>query len=807
MAGTREEAVGSFGIILRRLRDAAGLTQEELAEAAGLSAKAIGALERGERRRPHPHTVRSLATALGLSDEDRTLLLAAAAPRTRAQQEAPADAADLVAPGGRTGQPNEPPTALIGRDALVAELVEALTDPEGPRGGRTPLATLTGPGGVGKTRLALRVASVLSSELDEVRVVRLAPVRDTAGVVTAVASALGVVSLGPTPAIDLIVEHLLGRPALLVLDNLEHVMEAAGFVAELIRRCPDLRILATSRSRLRLRGEREIAVPPLQLPEPGAVGRAAAAQAPAMQLLLDRARDGDPSFVLSEDNAEHLVTLCRRLDGLPLALELAAAQLRFLDPAALLGRLDRVLSTEGPRDLPARQRTMRSTLAWSYDLLPPAERALFRRLSVFAGSFDIDAAESVLPDPPGADPEVAIARDDVIVLLGRLVEQSLVVVERSGDGVRYRLLEPVRQYAHELLDEDDECAGALHARHADHYAARVDGLAQRVRGHDQVVALTRATADLPDLRAAMSWAADSGRHATAAHICWELWPYMWLAGAHDEAIAELDRMLAADLDDVWRGRVAGVAAAFSYAAGKFERCAELSAQAIALGESADDARARSHGRTGLGLLALAAGDVDAADEHLIRAHDDFLLGGEPSMAGTTLTWRAAAAAARGDTAAAQELLMEALDRAIRLGDRQLRHSVLYPLAMGALAAGDHSGAAGLFGQGLMLAEEIEDRAGLYHFAEGLAVAEALRGQHGRAAWLFGAADALKESLTAPVYHYFRTDPEMTDRARGLVAEALGPEAMNEALQRGRATSPAALAVAVAAGGTPLPYSV
>ena len=805
MAGIREEAGEPFGVVLRRLRDTAGLTQEELAEAAGLSGKAIGALERGERRRPHPHTVRSLAKALGLSEEERAPLLAAAAPRTRSVESAAGASGNPT--GGMTGQPNEPPTALIGRDGLVAELVEALTDPAGPRGGRSPLVTLTGPGGVGKTRLALRVATVLSAELDEVRVVRLAPVRDSAGVVTAVARSLGVVSLGPTPAIDLVVEHLLGRRALLVLDNLEHLMEAAGFVAELIRRCPDLRVLVTSRSRLRLRGEREVAVPPLQLPEPGAVGRLAAAQAPAMQLLLDRARDGDPSFQLRDDNAEHLVTLCRRLDGLPLALELAAAQLRFLDPSSLLARLDRVLAAEGPRDLPERQRTMRSTLAWSYDLLPDAERALFRRVSVFAGSFDIDAAEAVLPDPLGSVEELPISRDDVIVLLGRLVEQSLVVVERGGEGVRYRLLEPVRQYARELLDHDAERAADLLDRHAAHYAARIDGLAQRVRGHDQVSALSRASADLADLRAAMAWATDRGRYATAAHICWELWPYLWLAGAHDEGRAEMERLLAADLDDVWRGRMAGVAAAFAYACGDFPRCAELSSQAVALGESADDARSRSHGRTGLGLMALAAGDLNAAEEHLTRAHDDFLLGGEPSMAGTTMTWRAAAAAARGDTPAAQVLLLAALDRAVQLGDRQLRHSVLHPLAMGALAGGDHTGAAALFGQGLMLAEEIDDRAGLYHFAEGLAVAEALRGQHGRAAWLFGAADALKESLTAKVYHYFQSDPDATRRARDLVAEVLGPEAMGEALQRGRATSPAALAVAVAADGSPVPYGV
>jgi predicted ATPase/transcriptional regulator with XRE-family HTH domain/Tfp pilus assembly protein PilF len=541
MASERPAELAAY---VRRRRLQAGMTQESLAERAGLAVDTVGALERGLRRRLYPHTARALADALALDDAERVALTELASGRAKSGTgPLPTPAAPPSADSSSVNLP-APLTSFIGRPEDVADVATRL--------GTARLLTLIGMGGSGKTRLAIEAARAAAPAFpDGATFIDLAPLVDPALVLPAVARALGVTEEGGGPLHERLRDLLRDRRSLLVLDNFEQVREAARDVAMLLGACPGVTALVTSRVALRVAGEQELVVPPLTLPDAGRPPPLDLLRRyPAVALFVERATAVRPEFALTRENAAAVVEICRRLDGLPLAIELAAARVRTLPPVALLTRLVGAtdaspllpgnalrLLTAGARDLPARQRTLRDTLAWSEELLDEPGRRLFRRLAVFAGGFSLAAATWVAAGleqelEPAADlrgeapPSPDGLEGDPAVLDGieRLAEHSLVaVIARDPDGApRYRLLETVREYALEALAAGGEEA-AVRARHAAYFLALARAAAAAGSGPAQGAWLARLELEHNNMRAAL---AQSGEPATwlAVALGW-FWEY------------------------------------------------------------------------------------------------------------------------------------------------------------------------------------------------------------------------------------------------------------------------------------------
>lgn len=691
-------ASGGFAARLRALREAAALTQEELAARAGLSAKAVGALERGERRCPYPHTVRALAQALGT---DAAAFAEQAAPPT-------------VPPAVPPAVPSAAGPPLIGRDADVAA-VRALL-------GATRLVTVTGPGGVGKTRLAAAAAP-------DATTVELAALTDVELVLPTMARHLGLHAPGPEDVAGQVAAFLGARPHLLVLDNVEHLLAAAPDVAELLARCPGLTILATSRAPLRVRAEREYPLAPLPVPADGDVATVRAS--PSAAVFADRARAVSPSFVLDRSTAAAVAAICRRLDGLPLALEIAAAHTRFLAPPDLLARLTDAVSSGGPRDLPPRQRTMRSALDWSHDLLTATEQRVLRRLAPFAGGFELDAAVEVA----GCTPE-PVEAPDAVAALGGLVEQSLLVAEPADR--RFRLLEPVREYAAARLDAAGETAQARR-RHATYVAGLGQAARQGLRGADQRTWLDRLAREHGNVRAAWDTLAAGGQpdRAAAAALASDIWPFWALRGHTGEGRRRVEHLLGTGIADggaraqahlalaalcTAAGDVAGAATEARTAteepdcpAGAGAEAAGLLGMALlfagdpaaarpeleraaAAGAAAGDPFAVAHARIALGQLALVCGDEDVGRE-LAEAETLARTSGSPFSVATVLSVRATLDRDLGRDDLALQRLVEASELAVEVGTLWTLAYALPGLAVQASRRGSHELAARLFGAG------------------------------------------------------------------------------------------------------------
>jgi predicted ATPase/transcriptional regulator with XRE-family HTH domain len=755
----------SFGSRLRRLREAAGLTQEELAERAGLSPMAIGMLERGQRRRPYPHTVQALGAALGISEEELAEL-AASVPRRGRTLSQPAPSLPV------------PLTPIIGRERDLQELSGLVG-----RGAR--FLTLTGPGGVGKTRLAVQVAEHRSEIYpDGVVFVALGPLSDATLVVPTVARTLGLVeAVGQLP-LDTLRAYLRDRRLLLVLDNFEHVTEAAPEMAKLSASCPDLALLITSRAPLRVRGEQEYPVAPLALPDLDRLPEVAEVSGnPAIELFVERARAVVPVFGLTRENTTAVAAICRRLDGLPLAIELAAARLRTLSPTALLARLDPILPllTGGARDLPERQRTMEATIRWSYELLGPEEQELFRRISVFASGFWLEAAEAV-----GAGEDTSGGQ--VLEVLSSLVEQSLVNVEASpGEEVRYRMLEPVRQYALRLLE--DEEAEEARRRHAEYYMEFAERAEPELRRARMAEWLDRLESERDNLRSAVYWALSRGEPELAVHLTYALTRFFWSRGQHSEMLRWMEDALERDdaLTTGTRARALYVAELMRFRLGGEEGLLSASEHIVAALRSEGDLAGAADVLMMSGLAAIRSGDAARAAELLEESHTLFESIGDEQGRAMALVHLGAAPLIRGEYARAEEYFERGLVLARKSGDPFSTFTALYHLALATQGKGQYGRARRYYAEFMTISGRIEDRPNVGYALVGLAECWGARGEPERAARLLGAADEVFESAGMS-FHPYNTSASFHERYLNLARNQLEEQRWSVARAEGRAMS-------------------
>jgi predicted ATPase/DNA-binding XRE family transcriptional regulator len=767
------DGAASFGVLLRQLRTAASLSQEELAECAGLSVRGISDLERGLRQAPRLETVRLLADGLALSDTDRAALLAAARPALLGR-----DGAGPSLLPGPVSLPT-PLTRLIGRDSEVQTLRSTLERDE------ARLVTLTGVGGTGKTRLAIDVAARMLADFpDGVYFVDLSPLTDPDLVIPSIAAVLEVREVTGQPLIKTLSTFLAPKRLLLVLDNCERVLAAATDIVTLLTVSPDLTVLATSREPLRVRGEREFPLLPLQLP---ASHRLPAieelAQVPAVALFLELASASQPDFSLTADNASAVTAICWRLDGLPLAIELAAARIKVLPPAPLLARLERRLPllTGGGRDLPARQRTMRDAIAWSYDLLTPQEQALFRRLAVFAGGFTLEAAETV------AAPDEDLALLDGVVAL---VEQSLLrQMPGRENEARYQMLETVREFGLEQLEAAGE-SDAVRQRHARHFLGSSDSLELGIYIRESPERLARDLADHDNVRLALSWFDESGETDELLQLCATAFGVWFATGLYREGLQWIERALERSRSTVSVARVqvldaAGALAGFQ---GDYARAAALSDEELALARELGYPRLLGEALTQVGFLRYRQGEYEQAEALLDEAQRLLrgLAGAQPDAAagaGIPLL-------ILGDTAVAQGQF----DRAAARYEDALEFFrpsgwVYGPIdartGLGAVSygTGDLVRAAALYWDSLERARTLGFEVILVSTLLGLAAVAADSGSPEEGAHLLGAAEAVAASLGAPI---FPRDKPVRARALAALTVVLGPERLAAAREAGRA---------------------
>ena len=777
MRGVETGSRLAFGDLLRRHRASANMTQEDLARSTGLTPQAIGLLERGERKRPHGYTVQVLGEALGLEGQGFAEFEAAA--------RRPPGGSTVAQPFPRTVP--APPTPLIGREQEVATLSDLLRREE------LRLVTVTGPGGVGKTRLALEVAARSSEAFaDGVVFVALAPVRDRELVSSALAQALGIKDAGDRPLQDTLKQHLENKQMLLLLDNFEHLLETAPQVGNLLRASAGLTVLATSRAPLRLGGERQFPLAPLSLTEQPSERRSA-----AVQLFDERARAVSPGFQLHDGNVAAVREICRRLDGLPLAIELAAARVKLFSPKALLERLDQRLPllSGGARDLPERQQTLRDTVAWSYDLLKPGERALFGRLAVFAGGFSLDAVETVC----GQDD-----RDEEAVLetLASLVDNSLVVsrVDASSDPEsdepRFTMLETIREYAAERLGPD----GEVHRAHAMYYLALAEAVQPEVLPAgtltDWLVVLDR---EHDNMRAALRWAIRHRQVDTGTRLVLMLWRF-WPERHHvSEGRRWMEAVLALGEPDggvaeaslparrwAFLHLVTGILASGQ---GDYDRAVELYEKSLALYRNMGHRKGTSGPLRELGVVAYRRGNYDLAvhlNEQALEISREF---GSAFGSGLAVCTLSDVLRARGEIERARVLLEESA-ASLRRTQYPLRVANALAITLSRLGSiecqvGRVGRASELFEESLRLALRFGFTFDAVICLEGMARVDTMQDRPERAARLLGASAAQREGLGLTLLPVALPDHEHAVTA---AREALGEAAFRDAWEAGHAVS-------------------
>jgi predicted ATPase/class 3 adenylate cyclase len=722
-------------------------------------------------------------------------------------------------------------TSFVGRERDVADVIRLLE--------MARLVTLTGPGGTGKTRLALAVVErVQPAYADGISFVDLSALADAGLVASTIAQALGLRETEGQPPAETLRAYLRDKQTLLVLDNFEQVVAAAPLLRDLIAACPPVRLLVTSRVVLHIPGEREYAVPPLPLPDPhGPSTPAGLARSPAVALFVDRAQGVRPAFALTEDNAGAVAEVCRRLDGLPLAIELAAARAKILTPHALLARLGGAhgraplqLLTGGAPVLPQRQQTLRATIQWSYDLLDERERALFRRLSVFAGGCMIEAAEAVCD--AGGDLGL-----DILDGLASLVDNSLLREVDAPDGEpRFSMYAVIREFAAEQLAAAAERSD-LAERHARVTLAMVRHAAGELRGPTASAAEERLVAEQDNIRAALAWCVEADDAALGSRLVWSLtyfWVRRWLGREGRSWCERLLALPSAQARTMSRARILLAAADQTVPTADNETLLRYADECVAISREIGDIPCLAHALRFAGIARLRRGDPAAARASFEEALTLLRGIGDRSVALAVMQSLGAISAQIGDREAARTLREDALAEARRIGDHWILAQGLIAIAFATEADGDDARAWALYEEAMRLFPAAREGGAPLGVRLGLARLALRRGDEAHAAGLIrgclaqagaqgataAALDAVEDAARLVLW---RGDPLAAARLAGVAAaerersgtlrpsvlraghdavlaamrDALGEEAFTAAWTEGRALSlDAAVALAL-----------
>ena len=670
-------------------------------------------------------------------------------------------------------------TSFIGRERELATIQESLA--------RARLLTLTGAGGSGKSRLALQVAAeALDGFPDGAFLVELAPLAGPSLVASTVASVLGAKEESGKPVLATLTDHLKSKRLLLLLDNCEHVLDAsAGLADALMRSCPGVKVLATSREALGISGETTYRVPSLSLPDPKRPQTPESlSHFEAVQLFIERAVQTSPAFVVTNENAPALASVCFRLDGIPLAIELAAARIRSLSIEDIDAKLDgrfRLL-TGGSRTALPRQQTLRSLIDWSYDLLSSPERALLRRLSVFAGGWTLAAVEAV-----GAGDEVESWA--VLEGLTSLCDKSLAVAEPSGTTMRYRLLETVRQYARERLAETDE-SDAVRGRSKDYFLGLAEDADPRLMQEEGPVWFRNLQAEHDNLRAALEWCLDPNNPAedgaAGLRLCAAL-DNFWYLGSHvREARASLQSALARTTGERTRERTAALRryGFFTNYQGDPDAARSPLREALAIATELGDASGAGRALKDLAWIAGQQRDWPEGRRLLEESRERFEESGDAFGLSQAVHELGILAEYQGEFSRAQALYEEALRMFRELGNHERAVWTLHGLGYLALRREDFAEAGRMLRESLRLFCDLDDGPGKIRSLERLASLALAQGREARAVRLLGAVAAAREAIGAPPPPSEREEGEQILEA---ARSALGGPAFGEAWADGQTT--------------------
>ncbi len=703
-------ATSSFARLLRYYRLAASLTQEELAERSRLSARAISDLERGLKAMPHRHTVELLAEALELPIED----LERAVPRRRGPRPTRA----------RVPLPI-PPTSFVGRDAEILDVTNLLRQPE------TRLVTVTGPPGIGKTRLVLAVAETMADEFgDGAAFVPLAPIRDTSFVPASIAQALGVHGSDDGFVEQRLLDHLRTKQALLVVDNFEHVLDAASVLARILAMCPRANLLVSSRAALNIQGEHRFELGPLGLPSPGYhPDRDDLPHFSAIQLFSERAKAVNPNFQITATNLATIVEICQQLNGVPLAIELASARANVLSPPELVRRLESQLQvlTGGPTDLPERHQTMRGAIAWSYELLNEREQRLFRRLAYCAGGFTVETAEAIARLGDGVTCSVL---DD----LTALVDKSLVLLAPGEmDEAQFTMLEAIREFGLEQLVESGEFETTADL-HCEFFVDFVEGSYLEQVGEQQSQWFRRLEQRQSNFRLASRRIIATANGSLAARFGLGLWRF-WDRGHIQEGRDWLDVFLSIpDLAPPNAARIPLLFAAgrLAYRQADYASSMKFLEECLANARRLKDKDFIGAAQTQLGHIFYALGDLDGAERRYAESLAIRRKEGDTRTIGIMLHGLARIQRARADYVGARALLRERLTYARNLQDAVQISMALAGIGLIALLEGESDEAERLYRDSLTRSMEVDDQPAVATALLGIAFSMISRNEAGHA---------------------------------------------------------------------------